>query len=206
MDTTMPDEFLITTSYSADSDKGKDSNNKPCLLSNELLTFIVAQYLPDEAYEDIFCDADGKNMDLILLDHSILDDDPFLKLLVAKTLQIAIKKCVTDHGIHLSGRDGDWTSMISHFVDNLRLNHRRNSFHFHEVYGKTIVLEELHHLKILNDQMKALWDDMAHQVWDQIESQSLWLSDGPWGSASDEKATGCERIESPASKRPKHQE
>ena len=183
MNDTTPDEFLIAIPtpkcYNGSMEQPKDKSNQTHhLLTNELLTFIIAQYLPGEAYEDIFRESDGNGTVFTHLDHSILEEDPYLRLLVSKTLQIAIKICAIDHGIP-AGND-DWTDSIPGFIDNVLRLTQKSSLRQSEIrklYGKTIILEELYHLQLFNNEMESLWDGLACRIWDPIESKSTWLAD-----------------------------
>ena len=203
MNDTTPDEFLLEiptpTCYNGVTEQQKDkSNRNHHLLTNELLTFIIAQYLPEEAYEDIFCGSDGNGAVFTHLDHSILEEDPYLRLLISKTLQLAIKNCAIDHGIPRG--DDDWTDSIPGFIDNVLLVAQNSSLRQSErrrLYGKTIILEEVYHLKLFNEEMQSLWDGLACLIWDHMESKSTWLADTTLDSHT------LEKDEWPAAKRQK---
>ena len=76
------DEFLVSASQNRDTDGG-------FLLTEDTVTLMAAQFLPGDAFDEIFPSGDDAS-NTIRLDRSILIDDYYLGMLVCKSLLVAL--------------------------------------------------------------------------------------------------------------------
>ena len=75
------DEFLISASQMGGSDS-------TFLLTDDIVTLMAAQFLPEDAYDEIF-PSGNDNSNTVELDRSILSEDYYLGVLVCKSLVLA---------------------------------------------------------------------------------------------------------------------
>eukprot|EP00533_Pseudo-nitzschia_delicatissima_P008013 CAMPEP_0116082618 /NCGR_PEP_ID=MMETSP0327-20121206/2825_1 /TAXON_ID=44447 /ORGANISM="Pseudo-nitzschia delicatissima, Strain B596" /LENGTH=631 /DNA_ID=CAMNT_0003573429 /DNA_START=94 /DNA_END=1990 /DNA_ORIENTATION=- len=75
------DEFLVSASQMGDL-------GRTYLLTEDIVTLMAAQFLPEDAFEEIFPSGDD-NSNTVQLDRSILIEDYYLGVLVCKSLLVA---------------------------------------------------------------------------------------------------------------------
>jgi hypothetical protein len=76
------EEFLVSASH-------ENSNKKESMLTDSMVTLMVAQFLPIDALEEIFPPGEDVS-NTVLLDRSILEEDYYLGMLVCKSLLVAL--------------------------------------------------------------------------------------------------------------------
>ncbi|KAG7349865.1 SET methyltransferase domain containing protein [Nitzschia inconspicua] len=173
MTESMPEEFLISI-------KSKDMTNPNFLISEDLITLLAVQFLPEDAFTDIF---QSENT-MIRLDRSILEEDPYLGLLVCyaliTALSIRMKEYASpatiastnhDHGRKVDQNDS--AKAVLQIVkgtihdDRNRLSELiskspRMLSEDREMFGRTVRIEELTNLLALAEEVAALFDKLNH--------------------------------------------
>jgi len=89
------DEFLVSTSQARES-------NEEFLLTDDMITLLSAQFLPEEAFDEIFPSGDSAS-NTVQLDRSILVEDYYLGMLVCKSLLVAFFLKARDYGTDADG-------------------------------------------------------------------------------------------------------
>jgi hypothetical protein len=174
----MPEEFLVSASS---IDNRSDSSH--FVLSEEIITFLAVQFLPEDAYLDIFSGndrCDGQTT----LDRSILTTDQYLRKLVCQSIMVAIDQKLDQYAPYGSDSalakpndvdglpikfasvtsasrtqnrlDEVWKADQHRLEELLARPHGRSIHEEREVYGRTIRLEELTNLKILSEEAYEL--------------------------------------------------
>lgn len=179
MSETIPEEIVVSIS----NDRSKSNH---FLLSEELVTLLAVQFLPEDAYLDIFPDHDASRGGSTTLDRSILAEDNYLRKLVCRSLLIAIDRKVDEYTIrasdsslhqqndsHKTTQPPFDTGKVSSESESDRLVHLWNGdqrrleqlmtipqprtvHEQREVYGLTIRMEELANLKMLGEEVQEL--------------------------------------------------
>jgi hypothetical protein len=170
------EEFLLSV-----ADSGR-------LLRDDLITLCVVQFLPEEAFDDVFSDERSSTR----LDRSILEDDNYLGMLVCHTILTAISIKADEYAAPLvigstssgkkrpaSGVIGFPTSkavevstnkiestinddrkILSHMMTKAAWSQQEER----ETYGRTIRVEELSNLLALTLEIQQLVDILDHSI------------------------------------------
>ncbi|KAG7373915.1 SET methyltransferase domain containing protein [Nitzschia inconspicua] len=171
MTESMPEEFLISIN-------SKDMTNQNFLLSEDLITLLAVQFLPEDAFTDIF---QSENT-MIRLDRSILEEDPYLGLLVCYALMTALSIRMKEYASptaststhHDHGRKVDQNGSAKAILkvvkrtiqdDTNRLSeliskYPRELSEDREMFGRTVRIEELTNLLALAEEVAALFDKL----------------------------------------------
>ena len=94
----IPDRSLASNGYEDDNEflaslgEGGDDDDAgwPSMLTEDTITLLAAQFLPEDAFLEIFPQTTGSASGVIRLDRSILQEDFFLGMLVCKSLLVAL--------------------------------------------------------------------------------------------------------------------
>ena len=96
---TSNEEFLISAS------QARCDDDEP-LLSEDIVTLMAAQFLPEDAFDEIF--PTGENtLNEVLLDLSILTEDYYLGMLVCKSLLVALFLKARDYTLDTGAEEGN---------------------------------------------------------------------------------------------------
>jgi hypothetical protein len=172
---TMPDEFMISTN---------DKSNG-YLFSEDIITLLAIQFLPEDAYKEIFSDGDDGSTTTIAprLDRSILTDDPYLGLLVCHSLLTAISIRSDEYRSWRQNKSGGKSTRTS-TVDvettktqlatmkqdeTATLNRLLSTVPStgqiaREIYGRTIRVEEMINLQSLCEEIESLVSSLNHTI------------------------------------------
>ncbi|KAL3911746.1 MAG: hypothetical protein SGILL_007161 [Bacillariaceae sp.] len=175
MANSIPDEFLISVDI-------RDPEGH--LLMDDLITLCVVQFLPEEAFIDIFS---GENTSA-RLDRSILEEDPYLGMLVCQSILTAVSIKADEYvsGSPSSGkkrpsngmkgfRTGSTASDTKDKLESLLEGNRkrlsalmgkpsRSLEEGREVYGRTIIVEELSNLLSFALEIQQLVGSLDHSI------------------------------------------
>lgn len=124
---------------------------KPLLFSEELITLACAQFLPEDAYQEVF-----GQVETTLLDRSILEDY-YLGNLVCRSLLTAIDNKVATYRPEGSVTDSDNGPSLHRVQELLRklVQAKPNDLASHrEIYGLTIQIEEMASLEALRKEVE----------------------------------------------------
>jgi hypothetical protein len=166
MDDSMPDEFLVITPAKDDQ---SDSNYNH-VLTEEIITFVAIQFLPEDAYLDIFSDGNGNCAEKATLDRSILFTDCYLRKLFCRSMILAMDKKINEYSLPVLDSHPldchvlDVTNRLERIWedDQHRLKEFLTTPHGHtiqeqrEMYGRTIRLEELTNMRMLFQEVEEL--------------------------------------------------
>ena len=143
-----PDDWLIS----------RDSGQA---LSDELITFVVLQFLPEEALEEIL-GSDGRI--LAWLDRSILED-AYLGCLVFKALLQTMELKKTDY-VPLTGSNESLDTLQGDIVmlEELENAEIKDLTTLRKVWGLSVRVEEQLSLKALEDEIKCLMQSLKVDV------------------------------------------
>lgn len=169
----MPDEFMVSMN---DKQNGY-------LFSEDMITLLAIQFLPEDAFIEIFSDGDDSSTTIARLDRSILTDDPYLGLLVCHSLLTAISTRSDEYISHNQNKSSGKSSRSS-TVDvettksqlasmkqdeaatlNRLLSTSPSTKQIErEIYGRTIRVEEMINLHALCKEIESLVSSLNHSI------------------------------------------
>jgi hypothetical protein len=170
----IPNEFLIPTVAPVEGQYGN------LLLSEDMITFLATQFLPDDAYADIFPDDDSDAR----LDRSILTEDVYLGMLVLHSLLTAIGIKAEEYttpprpkapgtqkyhsnAINVQSTSNQLSTMMNDETTALKVlvaqspSTRQTE---REIYGRTIRVEEIMNLQSLCEEIQSLVTHLNHSI------------------------------------------
>jgi len=190
------DEFLISVCSKNNNNNdtgstGSNGNERSLLLNEELITLLIAQFLPEDAFLEIFPEGNNNNNDTVRLDRSILIEDYYLGMLVCKSLLVAIKLKTNEYcsdgdddndddnnndkdtseesadAIEKAVSGGTATAVGRYLSSTLQQEKSRidsllqTKDNDREIYGRTIRIEELKNLGAFCDEIESLVSNLS---------------------------------------------
>jgi hypothetical protein len=131
-------------------------SSKTLLFSEEIITLVCAQFLPEDAYQEVF-----GQVETTLLDRSILEDY-YLGNLVCRSLLTAIDDKLATYRPSGSVTESNKGPPLHHVLRKLVQAKPNDLASYREMYGLTIRIEEMASLEALRKEVEDVVGCLEH--------------------------------------------